>query len=112
MRDFHQKSLKQIKLWAWAASVLPVVGIVALILIKIFGTDDIYSVIVISGGTIIFAISVVWWWWVMYTVSQITAMLSKTSTNIEHVQDDLTKIRKDLDTEDDRIREWRDEIDN
>jgi hypothetical protein len=48
----------------------------------------------------------------MYTVSQITAMLSKTSTNIENVQDDLTKIRKDLDTEDDRIREWRDEIDN
>ena len=112
MRDFHQKSLKQIKLWAWAASVLPVVGIVALILIKIFGTDDIYSVIVISGGTFIFAISVVWWWWVMHTVSQITAMLSKASTNIENVQDDLLNIRKDLDTEDERIRERRDEIDD
>ena len=48
----------------------------------------------------------------MYTVSQITAMLSKTSTNIEHVQDDLTNIRKDLDAEDDRIRERRNKIDD
>ena len=112
MKDFHLKSLSDIKLWTWAAAVLPVVAIICLLLTRIFGTETIFDIIVIAVGTVIFAISVIWWWWVMHTVSQITAMLSKTSTNIENVQDDLTKIRKDLDTEDDRIREWRDEIDN
>ena len=112
MKDFHLKALSDIKLWTWAAAVLPVVAIICLLLTRIFGTETIFDIIVIAIGTVIFAISVVWWWWVMYTVSQITAMLSTASTNIETVQDDLTKIRKDLDTEDDRIREWRDEIDN
>ena len=96
MRDFHQKSLKQIKLWAWAASVLPVVGIVALILIKIFGTDDIYSVIVISGGTIIFAISVVWWWWVMYTIAKISQDTANTADNIGQVVTEVKSLRKEL----------------
>ena len=94
MKDFHLKALSDIKLWTWAAAVLPVVAIICLLLTRIFGTETFFDIIVIAVGTIIFAISVVWWWWVMYTVSQITAMLSKTSTNIENVQDDLTKIRK------------------
>lgn len=109
MRDFHQKSLKQIKLWAWAASVLPVVGIVALILIKLFGTDDIYSVIVIIGGTIIFSVSVVWWWWVMWTIAQVTTMLSHTSTSLDTVKKDLSTIRLDLEDEHNRERRKQNE---
>lgn len=109
MKDFHKKSLKQIKLWAWAASVLPVVGIVALILIKLFGTDDIYSVIVIIGGTIIFSVSVVWWWWVMWTIAQVTTMLSHTSTSLDTVQNDLSTIRLDLEDEHNRERRKQNE---
>lgn len=109
MKDFHKKSLKQIKLWAWAASVLPVVGIVALILIKLFGTDDIYSVIVIIGGTIIFSVSVVWWWWVMWTIAQVTTMLSHTSTSLDTVKKDLSTIRLDLEDEHNRERRKQNE---
>ena len=112
MKDFHLKSLSDIKLWTWAAAVLPVVAIICLLLTRIFGTETIFDIIVIAVGTVIFAISVIWWWWVMHTVSQITAMLSKASTKIENVQDDLLNIRKDLDAEDERIRERRDEIDD
>ena len=109
MRDFHQKSLKQIKLWAWAASVLPVVGIVALILIKLFGTDDIYSVIVSIGGTSIFSVSVVWWWCVMWTIAQVTTMLSHTSTSLDTVKKDLSTIRLDLEDEHNRERRKQNE---
>lgn len=109
MRDFHQKSLKQIKLWAWAASVLPVVGIVALVLTKIIGTDDIYSVVAIIIGTIVFAVSVVWWWWVMWTIAQVTSMLSNTSTSLNTVQKDLLAIRLDIEDEHNRERREQEE---
>ena len=104
MKDFHLKALSDIKLWTWAAAVLPVVAIICLLLTRIFGTETIFDIIVIAIGTVIFAISVVWWWWVMWTIAQVTTMLSNTSTSLDTVQKDLSTIRLDLEDEHNRER--------
>jgi len=43
MKDFHTKKIKEIKLWAWAATVLPIATLGVLFLLYLIGFNSIYE---------------------------------------------------------------------
>lgn len=96
MKDFHKKSLKDISLWAWAASTLPVVGLFCIILFHFYAPQNAFDLVILSIGTVLFFVSVVWWWWVMYTIAQLTSLFGKTSEEFAEVKKEVKEIKKEI----------------
>ena len=96
MKDFHKKVLSQISIWAWAATVLPIVALAGLFFLEFIGLRTYYHVTLVIAATTMFAISVVWWWWALYTIYRVTNILGKTSEKVETVVDEVEHIKKDI----------------
>jgi Zn-dependent protease with chaperone function len=96
MIEFRNKTIKQIKVWAWAASVLPLTALAALFFISIFDASEIYQRALIIGAVTMFATAVTWWWWVIYTIAKVIDVLGTTIDKFEDVKEDLQEIKKEL----------------
>lgn len=96
MKNFHNQKIKEIKLWAWVAAVLPMTVLSALFLLNFVGFETLYHQILIAGGTIMFTLSCVWWWWALHTIGSITNILGNTLKKFANVDIELDKIKKDL----------------
>ena len=96
MKEFHKKALRQISIWAWAATVLPLVALAGLFFLEMIGMRTYYHVSLVIGCTIMFAISVFWWWWALYTIAGVTALLGKTSDNLNEVTTEVKEIKDDI----------------
>lgn len=96
MKDFHKKKLKEIKIWAWLAAVLPISFLAALFLIYLIGLETLYQKTLVTGGVIMFALSVTWWWWALHTIGSVTYILGKTLDKFRNVNQELDSIKKDI----------------
>lgn len=96
MKNFHKKALREIKWWAWAATVMPPAALVTLFLINFIGTDTYYDILIIILSSFMFMIAVVWWWWTLYTIAKVTGILGITVDKIEKVDSDLKEIKKEV----------------
>ena len=96
MQTFHKKILSQISLWAWAATVLPIVSLAGLFFIDFIGTDTYYQMALVVGAIAMFAVAVVWWWWAIYTIAKLTLILGDTSEKFDKVTGEFKEIRKDI----------------
>ena len=96
MKKFYDKKLKEIKLWAWAATVLPIVALSGMFFIEFIGLDDTKRIILTIGATLIFATSVVWWWWALYTISKITHFLGESTEKFVEVKEEIKAIKAEL----------------
>lgn len=96
LKDFHQKKLKQIKIWAWAAAVLPISSLAGLFFVRYIGTETYYDVALVIGASIMFAIAVIWWWWALYTIAQVTNILGNIADKFKDVGSDIRQIKKDI----------------
>ena len=96
MKNFHKKALKEIKWWAWAATVLPPTGLVTLFLIYFIGTETLYDLAIIIGVSALFMVSVIWWWWTLYTIASVTGILGQTVDKIEKVDNELKEIKDEV----------------
>jgi multidrug resistance efflux pump len=65
-------------------------------LAKIFGTETVTDIIIVSFGTMLFAVAVIWWWWVMYTIAKISQDTANTADNIGQVVTEVKSLRKEL----------------
>ena len=96
MKEFHKKALLQISIWAWAATILPIVALAGLFFLEFIGLRSYYHLTLTIGATIMFAVSVVWWWWALYTIAGVTSVLGKTSEKLDEVVDEVVDIKKDI----------------
>lgn len=96
MKDFHTRALSQISIWAWAATVLPLVALAGLFFLECIGLRSYYHMTLTIGATVMFAISVVWWWWALYTIAGVTSTLGKTSEKLDVVIDEVVDIKKEV----------------
>jgi len=96
MKDFHKKVLSQISIWAWAATILPIVALAGLFFLEFIGLRTYYHVTLVISATAMFAVSAVWWWWALYTIYRVTNILGKTSEKVETVVDEVKHIKKDI----------------
>lgn len=98
MKEFHKRALSQISIWAWAATILPLVALAGLFFLEMIGLRSYYHVSLVIGATFMFAVSVVWWWWALYTIAGVTKLLGKTSENLDEVTTEVKDLKKEIKT--------------
>jgi len=96
MKNFHTKKLKEIKLWAWAATVLPITFLCVLFLVQFIGFEGGIQRILVIGGVIMFTLSVTWWWWALHTIGSVTYLLSETLKKFKKVNTELDILKEDI----------------
>jgi hypothetical protein len=94
--NFHQKTLRQIKLWAWAASVLPTMSLAALFFIRVLGLENLYYQLLVIGAVFMFGTAVVWWWWAILTIAKVTETLDTSVTKFDTITHEIIEIKKDV----------------
>ena len=93
MISFKQTTIRQIRIWAWAAAVLPVTALAGIFFIWTFGTTSLLSWVMIIGETVMFSIAVVWWWWAMYILRNLVNHWDETRDKVGDVLKDVKEIR-------------------
>lgn len=96
MIKFYNQKLKEIKIWAWAATVLPISALAGLFLMEFIGLDDYKRIALTVGATIVFTFSVIWWWWALYTISKITHFLSESSEKFSEVKEEIKLVKEEI----------------
>ena len=93
LHDFSEKTLRQIKQWALAAVVLPIIALAGLFFVWAFGTSHWFDIAMITGATLMFSVAVCWWWWALYVMKRLLCLWAKTSENVGDVRKDIQEIR-------------------
>jgi protein-S-isoprenylcysteine O-methyltransferase Ste14 len=91
--DFKKNTIKQIRIWAWAAAVLPITALAGLFFVWRFAPNSVLGYAFITGETVMFGIAVVWWWWAMYTMRNLVRHWDETREKVKEVSKDVKEIR-------------------
>ena len=91
--DFKSTTIRQIRFWAWAATVLPITALAGLFFIWRFSPQSILGYAFIVGEVVMFAVAVVWWWWAMYTMRNLVRHWDDTRDKVKEVSQDVKSIR-------------------
>ena len=92
--DFKTKTITQIRLWAWAAAVLPVTALAGIFFVWRFYDTSVLGYAMIIGETAMFFVAVVWWWWAMYVLRNLVRHWDDTRENVQDVLNDVKSIRQ------------------
>lgn len=93
MTNFKSKTIKQIRLWAWAAAVFPITALAGIFFIWTFGTSTWVNIAMIVGETVMFSLAVIWWWWAMYILRNLVQHWDDTKDKVHDVLTDVKEIR-------------------
>ena len=93
MQTFRNKILKEIRLWAWAAAVLPLASLATLFFIWAFGTDHLLKVAMVSGASAMFTVAVAWWWWALHAIKTLIDHWNDTKENVVEVLSDVKEVK-------------------
>lgn len=91
--EFIITTLRQIKIWIWLSSILPMVSLAGLFLVWQYFDNTFVSGLIISGEIIICTLAIVWWWWAMYTMRNLVRQWDKTNIKVSEVLDEIKGIR-------------------
>ena len=92
--DFRTKTINQIRLWAWAAAVLPLTALAGIFFVWKFFDGTIFGWAMTIGETTMFIIAVTWWWWAMYTMRNLVKQWDETKESVSEVLKDVKDMRK------------------
>lgn len=98
MQNFRDKTLQQIRWWAWLAAVLPVAALAGLFFLWTFGTTKMFNIGMMVGETIMFTVAVIWWWWALYTIKTLVNDWGHTGDDVLEVLQELQQFKKDFKT--------------
>lgn len=93
MQNFRNKISREIRLWAWAAAVLPITSLACLFFIWAFGTNRILDIAMATGGTIMFSVAVFWWWWALHTIKKLIENWNITRENVIIVLEEVKEVK-------------------
>jgi hypothetical protein len=94
MTNFKNKTMNEIRLWAWAAAVLPLSSLAAMFFIWVYGLDHWINIVMIIGSTTMFTVAVAWWWWAMYVFKRLLELWVNTGEGLSEVLTDVKEIRQ------------------
>jgi len=66
--DISEKTVRQVRIWANLATILPITALAGVFFIWVFGTETLFDIAMAIGATSMFCIAVIWWWWIIYTI--------------------------------------------
>lgn len=91
--DFKTQTINQIRLWAWAAAVLPISALAGLFFVWRFFDGSFLGIAMAVGETTMFTVAVVWWWWAMYVLRNLVKHWDETRENVKDVLHDVKSIK-------------------
>lgn len=91
--DFRHKTIQEIRLWAWAAAVLPVTALAGIFFIWRYYDNTILSIAMIVGEITMFFIAVAWWWWAMYILRNLVNHWDDTKAKVIDVLTDVKDLK-------------------
>lgn len=91
--NFKTTTIRQIRIWAWAAAVLPLTALAGLFFVWRFSPDTILGYAFVFGEIAMFSIAVIWWWWAMYTMRNLIKHWDETKEKVSEVSADVKEIR-------------------
>lgn len=85
LKNFSDQKVREIKAWAWAAAVLPLMGLSGLFFLWAFGFENYISQSMVAGATFMFGTAVGWWWWALHTMSNLIKRWDETRNDVADV---------------------------
>lgn len=94
MFNFKDKTIKEIRTWAWAAAVLPISALAGIFFIWSIGLSSVFETLMVVGATAMFSIAVIWWWWSMMVFRNLTNLLRDTELDLVWVLKSIKEIKE------------------
>lgn len=91
--NFRNKTIREIRIWAWLAAVLPLVSLAGLFFIWLYGSKTSFNIAMVIGETTMFAVAVVWWWWAIYVIKTLVLHWEATRGRVAEVLDEIRSIK-------------------
>ena len=91
----NQKIQKQVERWDLFARLTPTLFLATSLILVVFDVVPLeYAFYIGLTGFSITAVS--WWWWAIFTIRYLITILSRASTNLLKVNDEMTVVKKEL----------------
>jgi len=91
--NFRNKTLRQIRIWAWIAAVLPITALAGIFFIWTYGNKGVFGTAMIIGETTMFGVAVIWWWWAIYVINKLVRQWDMTRDRVIEVLADIKDIK-------------------
>jgi len=91
--DFKNSTIRQIRIWAWLAAVLPITSLAGLFFIWRFAPASFLEYAFVTGETAMFAVAVAWWWWAMHTMRNLVRHWDETKQDVKEVVTDIKEVK-------------------
>lgn len=91
--QFRNKTLKEIRWWAWLAVVMPISALAGFFFIWAYGTKTMVNIAMIIGSTTMFIIAVIWWWWALHAIKTLISHWDETASNVKTVAKEIRDLR-------------------
>ena len=91
----NQKIQKQVERWDLFARLTPTVFLAASLILVVFDVVPLeYAFYIGLTGFAITAVS--WWWWAIFTIKYLVTILSRASSNLTDVNNEIKIVKKEL----------------
>ena len=91
--NFRTTTINQIRLWAWAAAVLPLTALAGIFFVWKFFDGTILGWALTLGEISMFIVAVTWWWWAMYTMRNLVKQWDETRDAVKDVLTDVKDMK-------------------
>lgn len=92
--NFREKTIREIRLWAWAAAVLPITSLAGIFFIWVFGSSTMFDISMVIGETVMFGTAVFWWWWALYVIKKLVSQWDTTRQNVGEMLTEVKEVKK------------------
>ena len=91
----NQKIAKQVERWDLFARLTPTFFLATSLILVVFDLVKLeYAFYIGLTGFAITAVS--WWWWAIFTIKYLVTILSRASSNLTDVNNEIKIVRKEL----------------
>lgn len=91
--NFRKQTIDQIRLWAWAAAILPITALAGIFFVWKFFDGSVLGYALTIGETVMFMVAVSWWWWAMYVMRNLVRHWDETRNRVKEVLDDVKEMK-------------------
>lgn len=94
MNEKLKRILKEVRLWLWVASVIPLSSLAGMFFVWAFGTEDLLHIAMVTGATSMFTIAVVWWFWALHTIKILINQWDNTKEKVIIILHEVKGVRR------------------